>query len=73
MMLQAVLGITIDAWRGVIHINHPSLPHGIDHLVLRDLAVGERTIDLTFQKAGARIAVYPQAVGPDPIPVLIYG
>ena len=73
MMLQAVLGLTIDAWRGVIHINHPSLPHGIDRLVLRKLAVGERTIDLTFQKAGARIAVYPEGGGLDPIPVLIYG
>ncbi len=73
MMLQAVLGLTIDAWRGVIHINRPSLPHGIDRLTLRRIAVGERMIDLTFQRSGERVAVYPQGAGPDPIPVLIYG
>ncbi len=73
MMLQAVLGLTIDAWRGVIHIDRPSLPLGIDRLTLRHIAVGERTIDLTFQKADDRTAVYPQGAGPDPIPVLIYG
>ena len=73
MMLQAVLGLTIDAWRGVIHINRPSLPRGIDRLTLRKLVVGERMIDLTFQRSGERIAVYPQGAGPNPIPVLIYG
>ncbi len=73
MMLQAVLGLTVDAWRGEIHINRPSLPRGIDQLTLRHLVVGERMIDLTFQRAGDRIAVHPQAAGPDPIPVLIYG
>ena len=57
-----------EALVGPHHINRPSLPHGIDRLTLRRLAVGERTIDLTFQKAGERIAVYPQApgAGPDP-------
>ena len=73
MMLQAVLGLTIDAWRGVIHINKPSLPVGIDRLTVRRIAVGEKTIDVTFQRAGDRIAVYPGTAGPDPIPVLIYG
>ncbi len=71
MMLQAVLGLTIDAWRGVIHIDRPSLPHGIDKFTLHQIAVGDRTIDLTFQKAGDRIAVYPQGASAKPIPVLI--
>ena len=73
MMLQAVLGLTIDAWRRVIHINRPTLPHGIDKLTLSRLIVGEQTIDLTFQRSGERVAVYPLNAGPDPIPVLIYG
>lgn len=73
MMLQAVLGLTIDAWRGEIHVNRPSLPSGIDWLTLHDIAIGTRKIDLKFQRAGDRIAVYPLEAGSDPIPVLIYG
>jgi glycogen debranching enzyme len=73
MMLQAVLGLTIDAWRGEIHVNRPSLPSGIDWLILHDIAIGSRKIDLRFQRAGDRIAVYPLEASDDPIPVLIYG
>ena len=59
MMLQACLGLTIDGWRGEIQVDRPRLPVGIDRLHVRHLAVGEATLDLTFQRIGNRVAVYP--------------
>ena len=72
MMLQAALGLTIDGWAGVIHVNRPSLPVGIERVTLRNVAVGGKTIDLTFQKTGERIAVYPEGSDNSPIPILLH-
>ena len=72
MMLQASLGLTIDAWAGVIHINRPSLPFGIERVTLRHIEVGTRKIDITFQKTGDRIAVYPECAEGSPIPILLH-
>ena len=72
MMLQASLGLTIDAWAGVIHINRPSLPFGIERVTLRNIEVGEKQIDITFQKTGDRIAVYPEGAEGSPIPILLH-
>jgi glycogen debranching enzyme len=60
MMLQACLGLTIDGWRGEIRVERPCLPVGIDRLTVRQLAVGEARVDLTFQRVGERVAVYPE-------------
>jgi hypothetical protein len=68
MMLQACLGLRIDGWRGEIRVDRPRLPVGIDRLTLRRLTVGEAEVDLTFQRVGARVAVYPE--GRDaPVPI----
>jgi glycogen debranching enzyme len=40
MMLQACLGITIDGWRGEVHLTDPRLPIGIDHLQVDGLRIG---------------------------------
>ena len=60
MLLQACLGLRIDGWRGEIHVDRPRLPVGIDRLTVRHLAVGEHRVDLTFQRVGDRVAVYPE-------------
>ena len=69
MMLQACLGLTIDGWRAEIHVDRPHLPVGIDRLTIRQLAVGDARVDLTFQRIGERVAVYPgrsrAGAGPD--------
>ena len=69
MMLQACLGLTIDGWRGEIHVDRPRLPVGIDRLTVRQLAVGDARVDLTFQRIGERVAVYPEGREPAPVPI----
>jgi glycogen debranching enzyme/glycosyltransferase involved in cell wall biosynthesis len=58
MTLQACLGLSIDGWKREIHIQHPQLPHGINHLAIRKLAVGETQVDITFQRVRDRIVVF---------------
>ncbi len=58
MMLQACLGITVDGWRNVIHVDRPCLPVGIDRLIIRRLRVGESSVDLVFERIGEHVAVY---------------
>jgi glycogen debranching enzyme len=57
MLLQAVLGISIDAHRHEIHIDRPELPGGIEHLLVRGLEVSGERIDLRFERVGERVTV----------------
>ena len=58
MLLQAVLGISIDGERGEIEIWDPHLPIGIDRLWIQGLRVGEERVDLCFERLGGRVAVH---------------
>ena len=62
MMLQACLGIRINGARQEIHVDRPWLPIGVDRLMVRGLAFGERSIDLHFERIGQRVGVVPRAV-----------
>src|SRR5665213_3504227 len=73
MMLQACLGLTIDAARGEVRLARPSLPAGVDQLSLEQLAVGEACIDIHFQRAGDRIAVTPGARSHRSVSVVLEG
>lgn len=55
MMLEACLGLTIDAEREEIMIEQPSLPEGIDWLEVRNLHVGTKTVTITFSRVGGKI------------------
>jgi glycogen debranching enzyme len=55
MMLEACLGLTIDALREEILIEHPALPEGIDWLELRNLRVGAKTVSIMFTRVSGRI------------------
>jgi glycogen debranching enzyme len=70
MLLQACLGLSVDGWRGEVHVDRPRLPVGIDRLTVRHLRVGEARVDLTFRRVGGRVAVYPEGGDPSPVPVL---
>jgi glycogen debranching enzyme len=72
MMLQACLGITVDGVRGEIHIDRPRLPIGIDRLTILHLAIGEVTVDLTFQRIGDRVTAFPEGHDPSPIPIILH-
>ncbi|WP_338910337.1 amylo-alpha-1,6-glucosidase [Mycetohabitans rhizoxinica] len=55
MMLEACLGVTVDAQREEIRIERPRLPEGIDWLEVGDLRVGSRTVSLTFRRVGEQV------------------
>ncbi|HZZ37176.1 MAG TPA: amylo-alpha-1,6-glucosidase, partial [Caulobacteraceae bacterium] len=73
MMLQACLGLTIDADSKVIRLVRPALPEGVDCLTLQDLMVGEARVDLRFQRLGEGIAVTPGAQSDRSVSVVLEG
>ncbi len=72
MLLQACLGVTVDGRHGEVHIDRPRLPNGIDRLTLRHLAVGEVTVDLTFQRIGDRVTVFPDGHHASPVAIVLH-
>ena len=50
MLLQACLGLQIDAWGARVMLQSPRLPRGVDHLSLCGLALGDKLVDLTFTR-----------------------
>jgi glycogen debranching enzyme len=73
MMLQACLGLTIDALQREVRLVRPTLPDGVDHLSLTGLTVGGATVDIDFQRMGGRIAAIPRLNGGPSIAVVIDG
>ena len=71
MLLQSCLGLSIDGVRGEVHIDKPRLPHGIDQLTIRSLSVGDRSIDVTFQRAGSGVVAFSDAFFNGTIPVVL--
>jgi glycogen debranching enzyme len=57
MMLQACLGLTVDGEAGVVEIEDPRLPIGIDHFSLLKLGLGSETLDLHFERQGDRVVL----------------
>jgi glycogen debranching enzyme len=60
LMLQAALGVRIDAIEGVVSIDRPLLPAGIDRLHITNLKVGDGVVDLAFQQLGAQTVTLPK-------------
>ena len=71
MMLQACLGLTVDGWGGALRIDRPRLPVGIDRLTIHRLVLGEATVDLTFQRLGSQVAVYPEGAERTAVPITV--
>jgi glycogen debranching enzyme len=46
MLLQAALGVTVDATTSTISFAHPRLPDSLAHLHIGSLAVGNASVDL---------------------------
>jgi glycogen debranching enzyme len=59
LMLQSALGLRIDAIEGVVEINDPILPAGIDRLNVTNLQVGDGRTDLAFQQMAGHTVVIP--------------
>jgi len=55
MMLQACLGVSVDGWRGEVHVSGARLPIGIDRLSVENLCVGDAVTDLSFERDGPHV------------------
>ena len=60
MMMQAALGISVDAMSGVVEVDNPMMPAGIEHLTLSRLQGGEAGVDLAFDRANGQTVVAPR-------------
>jgi hypothetical protein len=58
MLMQACLGVSIDGYRGIVHVRRPQLPQGIDRLVVHGLEVGNTKLDLGFDRIGGRVVTF---------------
>jgi glycogen debranching enzyme len=58
-LLQASLGLTVNGWRGELHLRAPRLPVGISELRLDRMPIGDRPVDVLFREAGDRVMVLP--------------
>jgi glycogen debranching enzyme len=52
LLLQAVLGVTVDAGAKEIRFARPALPPGLDQVTLYGLSVGAATLDLLLERSG---------------------
>jgi len=57
MMLQATLGLEIDAVRRELTIDRPELPSGIENLSVLGLAIGDDAVDLEFRRRAGKVVV----------------
>jgi glycogen debranching enzyme len=59
MLLQASLGLRVDGRRGEVHVDHPSLPVGIESLGILDLKVGDGSVALVLKRVDEGVVVVP--------------
>jgi glycogen debranching enzyme len=71
MLLQACLGISIDAINRVIRIDRPELPSEIERLSIRDLVIDDARISLLFERVGERVTAALMGPIDDSIQVLV--
>jgi glycogen debranching enzyme len=70
MVLQACLGLTIDAVSREVRIDRPTLPRELERLAVRKLAVGTSSIDLVFQRAAGRVVASAERA-PDDVRIVM--
>jgi glycogen debranching enzyme len=58
LLIQACLGLDVDAVSGRICLDRPELPSCVDRLTLRDLSAGAATVDLVFERYGKDVGVH---------------
>jgi hypothetical protein len=56
-MLQSVLGISIDALDRQIVLAHPVVPEGFAEIAVKNLEVGDTSVDFTVRRHGASVSV----------------
>lgn len=57
LLLQSVLGISIDALDRQIVLAHPVVPDGFDEICVRNLEVQDASVDFTVRRHGGSVSV----------------
>ena len=57
LMLQSLLGVTIDAFDKTVAVVRPRLPDGVGRLTLRGLSLAGCTVDLAFERVREGLVV----------------
>jgi glycogen debranching enzyme len=57
MLLQACLGLEIRASESRIYLHHPALPDKLQRILIRNLKVGDGSVDLTFERYADSVSV----------------
>lgn len=60
LMLQAALGVCIDALTRTVTVDAPALPDGIERLTISRLEIGDARVDLAFERMGDQVVVAPR-------------
>jgi glycogen debranching enzyme len=58
MLLQACLGLEVDATRRCVYFDRPVLPAGLEQLAIRNLAVGEGRVDIVVERYQREVGVH---------------
>ncbi len=58
LLLQACLGLTLDGAGKQIRFERPELPPHLDRLSLRQLQLGDATVDVVFKRHGQDLALH---------------
>ena len=56
-LLQAALGLELDAGSNIIRFHRPRLPGFLDRVVIRGLCLGDSRMDLLLRRFGLDVAV----------------
>jgi glycogen debranching enzyme len=56
-LIQACLGLEVDAASETVRLRQPRLPQFLDSLVVRRLSVGESRVDLQLRRQDSSVAV----------------
>jgi glycogen debranching enzyme len=57
LLLQSVLGISIDALDRQIVLAHPVMPDGFEEISVKNLAIAEASVDFTVRRHGGSVSV----------------
>jgi glycogen debranching enzyme len=57
MVLQACLGLEINAKEARVYLHHSALPESLEEVTIRNLRVGSASIDLSFERYGETVGV----------------
>jgi glycogen debranching enzyme len=57
LLLQAALGLTFDPARNEICLHNPYLPPFLDHVLMRNVKLGDASVDLSVHRDGDAVSV----------------